>query len=162
MNNKLKSKGIQICLCFIMIYCTSCSSKVVSQKMATPKVSQMLPASDQDNKEGWILNKELSDEFEGTAIDTNRWFVEGLNGDYYIWKGRAPSQFAPHNVIVEDGKLKLRTQWEPDFPYAKKHIKKVPLITMEFMKGNLCLLQQQGYLQKKISEWIYGNKVQSR
>lgn len=78
------------------------------------------PYSDLKNKEGWVLNKEISDEFEGTKIDTSKWFVEGQNGDYYIWKGRAPSQFAPHNVIVENGKLKLRTQWEPDYPFAKE------------------------------------------
>ncbi|MFZ1751963.1 MAG: family 16 glycosylhydrolase [Saprospiraceae bacterium] len=117
--------------------------------MATPKVSQMLPASDQDNKEGWILNKELSDEFEGTAIDTNRWFVEGLNGDYYIWKGRAPSQFAPHNVIVEDGKLKLRTQWEPDFPYAKEAYKESTADNYGIYEGKPLPLTTAGVLTKK-------------
>ena len=83
--------------------------------------NQPNPTSDPTNLGGWILNKELSDEFEGTSLDTNRWFIEGQNGDYYIWKGRAPSQFVPHNVIVEDGKLKLRTQWEPDYPFAKEN-----------------------------------------
>lgn len=78
------------------------------------------PASDLANTDGWVLNEELSDEFEGTEIDTNRWFVEGQNGDYYIWKGRAPSQFVPHNVIVEDGKLKLKTQWEPNYAFANE------------------------------------------
>ncbi len=86
-----------------------------------PKVdNHPLPYSDPENKGGWVLNKEVSDEFEGTEIDTTKWFVEGLNGDYYIWKGRAPSQFVPHNVIVENGKLKLRTQWEPDYPFAQE------------------------------------------
>ncbi len=40
--------------------------------------------------------------------------------DYYIWKGRAPAQFVPHNVRLEDGKLKLRTQWEPEFEFVKE------------------------------------------
>ena len=78
------------------------------------------PASDLENKEGWVLNEEISDEFEGTEIDKEKWFVEGQNGDYYIWKGRAPSQYAPHNVVVKDGKLVLKTQWEPDFNFAKE------------------------------------------
>ncbi|MDW5288062.1 family 16 glycosylhydrolase [Formosa sp. PL04] len=78
------------------------------------------PFSDPENTGGWVLNEAVSDEFEGTTIDTTKWFVEGQNGDYYIWKGRAPSQFAPHNVIVENGMLKLRTQWEPDFDFAKE------------------------------------------
>lgn len=79
------------------------------------------PSSDPTNQGGWVLNEDISDEFEGEALDTNKWFIEGQNGDYYIWKGRPPSQFAPHNVIVEDGKLKLRTQWEPNYPFANEN-----------------------------------------
>ena len=79
------------------------------------------PASDPLNRGGWILNEELSDEFEETELNKEKWFVEGQNGDYYIWKGRPPSQFAPHNAIVEDGKLKIRTQWEPDYNFVKEN-----------------------------------------
>ncbi len=82
---------------------------------------QHYPASDSDNKGGWIINRELSDEFEGNVLDTSKWFIEGQGGAYYIWKGRPPSQFAEHNVRVEDGKLKIRTQWEPDFQFAKEN-----------------------------------------
>lgn len=53
------------------------------------------PFSDPNNSGGWVLNQAVSDEFEGTKIDESKWFVEGQNGDFYIWKGRAPSQFAP-------------------------------------------------------------------
>lgn len=77
-----------------------------------------LPLSDQGNKGGWVLNTDISDEFDGDEIDHDKWFVQGKGGNYYIWKGRAPSQYAPHNVIVSDGTLKLRTQWEPDFKFA--------------------------------------------
>ena len=76
------------------------------------------PASDPSNTGGWILREDISDEFEGSEIDRSKWFVQGENGDYYIWKGRAPSQFAAHNVIVADGVLRLRSQWEPDFDFA--------------------------------------------
>ena len=76
------------------------------------------PASDPANTGGWILREDISDEFDGSEIDKSKWFVQGDSGDYYIWKGRAPSQFAAHNVIVEDGLLKLRSQWEPDFDFA--------------------------------------------
>lgn len=87
------------------------------------KQSDKYPYSDPSNAGGWVLNEDLSDEFQGTALDTNKWFIEGLNGDYYIWKGRAPAQFVPHNAIVEDGKLKLRTQWEPDYPFDQEGYK---------------------------------------
>ena len=93
-------------------------NKIIKEKIAT---SIPYPFSDPNNEGNWVLNEEISDEFDGTAIDTTKWFVEGQNGDYYIWKGRAPSQFAPHNVIVEDGILKLRTQWEPDYPFAQEN-----------------------------------------
>lgn len=78
----------------------------------------VLPASDPSNTGGWILREDISDEFDGSQIDKSKWFVQGDSGDYYIWKGRAPSQFAAHNVIVADGLLKLRSQWEPDFDFA--------------------------------------------
>ena len=82
--------------------------------------SQIMPSSDPQNTGGWVLNSEISDEFNGKEIDHQKWFVQGHKGQYYIWKGRAPSQFAPHNVIVEDGILKLRSQWEPSFKFAKE------------------------------------------
>jgi len=96
----------------------SCQEQTSKSASGTAGV---MPASDPDNEGGWVLNEEVSDEFEGTEIDKEKWFVEGQDGDYYIWKGRPPSQFAEHNVIVEDGKLKIRTQWEPDFQFVKEN-----------------------------------------
>jgi len=100
--------------------CMSC--KAQSQPTAKEKTeqTQAMPFSDQENKGAWVLNTDLSDDFNGKEIDTAKWFVEGRNGDYYIWKGRAPSQFVPHNVIVEGGKLKLRTAWEPDYKFFEE------------------------------------------
>lgn len=97
---------------------TSCYKNIdekVSIEIRTP-----MPFSDQQNEGGWVLNEDLSDEFKGTEIDTVKWFVEGLNNNYYIWKGRAPSQFVPHNVIIEDDKLKLRTNWEPNYDFINE------------------------------------------
>lgn len=90
---------------------------------AIAQPTAVYPFSDPTNSSGWVLNQAISDEFDGTNIDKSKWFVEGESGDYYIWKGRSPSQFAPHNVRVEDGKLKLRTQWEPDYPFAQEEYK---------------------------------------
>ncbi|WP_165732669.1 family 16 glycosylhydrolase [Polaribacter sp. 20A6] len=104
---------------FLSVGCES-PKKSTETKETTVVTQRFLPFSDQENKGGWILNEEISDEFEGTEIDTTKWFVEGQNGDYYIWKGRAPSQYAPHNVVVENGNLILKTQWEPDYNFAKE------------------------------------------
>ncbi|RPD93363.1 glycosyl hydrolase family protein [Aureibaculum marinum] len=98
---------------------TSTSDKKVELSQSS-NLRVVTPASDPDNKEGWVLNEEISDEFEGTELDTTKWFVQGQNGNYYIWKGRAPSQYVPHNVSVENGILKLKTQWEPDYSFAKE------------------------------------------
>lgn len=78
------------------------------------------PASDPTNEGGWHLNAGVSDEFDGAEVDASKWFVQGEGGDYYIWKGRPPSQYAAHNVYVEGGNLKVRTQWEPDFVFDKE------------------------------------------
>lgn len=107
----------------IVLITISCNQKSTAQSantQTTVEPSGFYPFSDSENKDGWVLNEEISDEFDGSEIDTTKWFVEGKNGDYYIWKGRAPSQYAPHNVIVNSGKLILKTQWEPDYPFANE------------------------------------------
>ena len=100
-----------------------CSDQIPSSTPDDGSLSEhqsagVYPASDPSNQGGWVLREDISDEFNGPDIDTSKWFVQGDNGDYYIWKGRAPSQFAAHNAIVEDGLLKLRSQWEPEFDFA--------------------------------------------
>lgn len=83
--------------------------------------AQVYPASDQSNTGGWILNENLSDEFNGTQLDKTKWWILGENGDYRSkWKGRAPGQFAAHNVRVENGDLILSSKWEPDFSFANE------------------------------------------
>ena len=84
---------------------------------AAPGNVSVLPASDPNNTGGWVLNERFSDEFSGAELDRDKWIVQGEGGRYYTWRGRAPAQFAPHNVRVEDGMLKLRSQWEPDFNF---------------------------------------------
>lgn len=77
-----------------------------------------VPLSDPGNSGGWVLNPEVSDEFNAGELDRDKWIVQGDNGRYITWEGRAPSQFAAHNVFVEDGILHLRSQWEPDFDFV--------------------------------------------
>jgi len=109
-----------IVITFIYTACSSVKEGVINASSDKATTQNILPFSDPMNKGGWVLNEEISDEFEGSAIDDSKWFVQGKYGDYYIWKGRAPSQFAPHNVSVADGKLKLKTQWEPEYKFASE------------------------------------------
>ncbi|WP_241664841.1 family 16 glycosylhydrolase [Seonamhaeicola maritimus] len=90
----------------------------------------ILPQTDKENKGGWVLNTEVSDEFDAETIDEDRWYIVGKfkNGKPFykhpdkpnkkVWKGRAPSQFSGKNYRLEDGKLILETRWEPDFPFS--------------------------------------------
>ena len=53
------------------------------------------PASDPANAGGWVLNKDMSDEFEGRKLDAAKWLVQGMDGEYRSkFIGRAPSQFS--------------------------------------------------------------------
>ncbi|ANQ52394.1 T9SS type A sorting domain-containing protein [Flammeovirga sp. MY04] len=80
---------------------------------------QVNPLSDPNNEGGWILNKWASDEFNGDDLNRGKWWILGENDEYRAkWKGRAPGQFAGHNVRVENGELILTSNWEPDFDYA--------------------------------------------
>ena len=118
MNFQIKRYSPGLLLILMSLMMLTCESPAETSTEVTEEA--ISPLSDPNNEGGWVLNEELSDEFEGTQLDTNKWFVEGQNGDYYIWKGRAPSQFVPHNAIVEEGKLKIRSQWEPDYNFARE------------------------------------------
>lgn len=70
--------------------------------------TELLPLSDQQNKARWVKFDEMWDEFDGSALDTNKWTV-GM----YWWQGRQPAWFSPKNVEVRDGQLHLTMRKEP-------------------------------------------------
>jgi beta-glucanase (GH16 family) len=55
----------------------------------------------------WHLIPELSDEFNGTELDSGKWVAY-----HHYWKGREPSHFDPGNVSVHGGNLQLRSTTE--------------------------------------------------
>ncbi len=74
----------------------------------TPKqVTDALPLSDQQSKAGWVKFEPMSDEFEASQLDRDKWAV-GM----YWWKGRQPALFSDKNVTVSDGKLQLTMRKE--------------------------------------------------
>ncbi len=80
------------------------------------------PLSDSSNTGNWVLLEELSDEFESGQLDTSKWFIQGTDGVYKSnFIGRPPSQFSIHNAVVEDGKLKILTKWQPDYDFNPKY-----------------------------------------
>jgi beta-glucanase (GH16 family) len=75
----------------------------------TPRrTSEAWPLSDQANRSGWHPNTALSDEFEGAALDTNKWVV-GMSW----WLGRQPALFSASNVTISGGQLRLTMRREP-------------------------------------------------
>jgi beta-glucanase (GH16 family) len=55
----------------------------------------------------WKPIPELTDEFEGKALDATKWHDHDPG-----WKGRMPGFFSPKNVTVNDGKLHLTARVE--------------------------------------------------
>jgi beta-glucanase (GH16 family) len=78
-----------------------------------PKV--ILPVSDPLNKGNWTVDASMSDEFNGTRLDSSRWRTN-IAG----WPGRPPALFVDHNVTVTSGTLQITMQKEAvDVQYAK-------------------------------------------
>ncbi|MGW3955780.1 family 16 glycosylhydrolase [Streptomyces sp. NPDC004752] len=61
----------------------------------------VLPLSDPNNH-AWTLNPDLSDEFDGTSLDTTKWYDH-----HTYWQGRAPSYFTPSALTVGGGSLTI-------------------------------------------------------
>jgi len=51
----------------------------------------------------WVLNPTFSDEFNGTALDSTKWY------DHHpTWEGRPPGIFLPSQVSVKDGFMTIK------------------------------------------------------
>ena len=122
--SKLFKFSIVLVLLFVVFACEDNSDVFRgtpvdnSDDDSSPEINSNYPLSDQDNNGNWVLNTTVSDEFEASELDKSKWQIQGENGVYKSnFIGRAPSQFSVDNAIVEDGKLKILTKWEPDFDF---------------------------------------------
>jgi len=86
---------------------------VLSFTNAPARSNEVYPLSDQSNHGGWVLSQELSDEFNGKALNTNKWFPNNPR-----WQGRPPTFFDAVNVSVTNG--------EAVFSINKHGAKKLP------------------------------------
>ena len=92
---------------------------VVSFAVCADGLAVVYPHTDPANTGRWVLNADMSDEFEGVSLDQDKWLIQGTDGVYQSnFIGRAPSQFSTDNARVESGKLKIQTRWEPDFDFS--------------------------------------------
>lgn len=53
----------------------------------------------------WIVVPELTDEFEGTTLNTEKWTTNHNTHPVLIWPGRQPAVFHPDKVKVDSGKV---------------------------------------------------------
>ena len=63
----------------------------------------------------WVRDEQFSDEFNGDALDANKW-----HDHHPRWKGRPPAKFVPSAIDVSNGLLHIRAGVlsEPDGPFA--------------------------------------------
>lgn len=52
----------------------------------------------------WVLNKHVSDEFNGSKLNRWKWHAH-----YPGWEGRVPGKFVPSSVSVKDGFLQIKS-----------------------------------------------------
>jgi beta-glucanase (GH16 family) len=75
-----------------------------------------LPLSDPLNKGNWTSDASMSDEFDGTELDPDRWRANIVG-----WPGRPPAIFVDHNIRVAAGVLQITMQKEAvDKEYASQ------------------------------------------
>jgi len=125
----MRRRSVQeICLCLLLIAIVGIDSLADTKKPNKdwvragelgPKprrVTDAFPLSDQENKGNWKKYELMSDEFEGTTLDPNKWYPTNPK-----WLGRQPAYFYPGNVKVSNGKLHLamRKQEVPEMPKDK-------------------------------------------
>jgi beta-glucanase (GH16 family) len=67
-------------------------------------------AAEPPGPERWAPMPELTDEFDGTQLDTNKWYPNNPE-----WKGRPPGFFHTGDVTVSDGQLHITMKHE-DLP----------------------------------------------
>ncbi len=54
----------------------------------------------------WERVDNMTDEFEGSSLDTSKWQDEPVGNDW-VWIGRPPGLFKASNVRVDDGKMQV-------------------------------------------------------
>ncbi|ANQ52378.1 family 16 glycosylhydrolase [Flammeovirga sp. MY04] len=104
-----------------MFGCSQVPVKNEQAQLLNKNTNTLLPLTLSQNEEDkWTLISELSDEFDNSVLDSNKWFIQGKNNEYHLWKGSAPAQFNGSNTYLNNGKLVIETKWEPQFDFSQE------------------------------------------
>ncbi|WPR71367.1 family 16 glycosylhydrolase [Flavobacterium sp. NG2] len=181
MDRDLNKRGVFFKVVFgiVMLTLVNCSKSkedaqvidvIKDPVVVDPVPNPNAPLSDQKNTGEWVLNEEMSDEFDGAVLDETKWHIQGKGGVYQSnFIGRAPSQFSTNNVRVEKGMLKLETRWEPTFNFSTKldngvkyeNITTAAIISKkEFTYGYLEVKSKAADCEITSSFWATGSNVE--
>ncbi|WP_442510466.1 hypothetical protein SH528x_002089 [Novipirellula sp. SH528] len=90
----------------LVLVTTACGLEPAS---APKKVTEPFFVDGQDPRpknKNWVLVENLSDEFEGDTLDSEKWDADP-NRKGWGWIGWPPGLFKPENVKIADGKMNV-------------------------------------------------------
>ncbi|MFI3280558.1 MAG: family 16 glycosylhydrolase [Rikenellaceae bacterium] len=115
---------------------------------APQRKNNKFPLSDQDNTQGWKMDKKHSDEFRGKSLNEKLWMPSAKS-----WKGRQPTFFHSSNIELHDGYLvmKVNKHGDEQLPEGYTH-------TSAFISSHEAHLY--GYYEARLkpndSPWVTG------
>lgn len=93
----------------------------------------------------WIVVPELTDEFEGTVLNAEKWTTDHNVHPVLIWPGRPPAVFHPDKVKVDSGKVTIEVGKLPQPMQVYKYGR---FITYEYYGG--CI---RGFTPARIGQY---------
>ena len=95
----------------------TCSFDVIVTQSTIPDGSAPTFTNENPAPSGkkWVKIENLSDEFDGSSIDTSKWHTKPvITESGWFWDGRPPGLFIEESISVEDGKLKIEANKLPN------------------------------------------------
>ncbi len=93
----------------------------------------------------WIVVPELTDEFEGTVLNSEKWTTDHNVHPVLIWPGRPPALFHPDKVTVDSGRVTIEVGKLPQPMVVYKYGRN---ITYEYYGG--CI---RGFTPARIGQY---------
>ncbi|QDV22519.1 family 16 glycosylhydrolase [Aureliella helgolandensis] len=128
--------------------------------------AECLPHTDPANIGEWQLQDAFSDEFNDDTL-SSIWHVQGKDdgeGAYYNANQGRNSQFIPEAISQSEGILRIKSHWNPSFPFAKGYgvppITTGALISKKLLKyGYMEIRCRVGKSPMSGAFWAVGNGV---
>lgn len=66
------------------------------------------------NNKTWEFIPQLTDEFESSEIDLEKWHIDPPTHPHLKWVGRSPAMFRKENIKIQDGKMTIEVNKLPE------------------------------------------------